>query len=209
MMPSAKSTIIVRIEDLPLGAFARWQILLVYLGLKPACLIEIKSNYYRFGQTPNTINANDLKQIELVLIDSGMSFVIGDVSESECGESHGLKRLVKSRLIYVAQDLARLNKVMEAHHAQPINHHQLGIELGYPPTAVEAFVNRQMIMRSEITDEEEQMLSRFAGFRLSGNYREELKIVRQWLIATQQASPIISKDLWQCIYGKNERHIWK
>lgn len=71
--------LIAKIEDLSLSAFGRWQLLLVYLDQKPACLTEIKSSYYRANQSVKSINQIELTEIKQVLTELGLAFELGSV----------------------------------------------------------------------------------------------------------------------------------
>lgn len=201
--------LIAKIEDLSLSAFGRWQLLLVYLDQKPACLTEIKSGYYRANQSVKSINQIELTEIKQVLTELGLAFELGSVVENEVYSGRLSSRLVQTQMLYVAKDQLILKKLTKAHQAQPIDHQQLGKLLGYPASAVEAFVKQTVIKNDQINQPKYRQLARFAGFRLSPNYQRELALVQKWLEATQEASPLIIKDIWRRIYGTAKEVKWK
>lgn len=86
---------------------------------------------------------------------------------------------------------------------------RFGKLLGYLASAVEAFVKQTVIKNDQINQPKYRQLARFAGFRLSPNYQQELALVQKWLEVTQEASPLIIKDIWRRIYGTAKEVKWR
>lgn len=189
------------IEDLPLQISDKFAVLMTFLGKKPASLISIHSYYYREGDSKKYINSSQLALINQTLDRLNLCFSFGTIQEIPSG-GDSRQRLCQSQVIYLAQTKDILDTTVSAHTKQPIDHYNLGILLGYPATAVQAFLDQTTINPDDITDPRYYHLAKIASRRFSkAYYSEELEDFFDWLKITKTYSPLIYKQLLGHFFG--------
>lgn len=186
------------LEDLPLEALDAWYVMLVYLGLKSGAWIIAESEVWRKGDAPVRICQHTLDKIELSLHELGLFYQI-DLRETEAGlwqpEGDGRQRLNQLADIYIAKDKDVLDAIVRARKTN--DHTLLGLSLGFPKTAVEAFETDRKIFIKDL--EPRVQLSeagQFTYFALSkDHWREELGVVEEWIAAVKKNSSILWNEL--------------
>lgn len=185
------------LEDLPLRADDAWYVLLVYLGVKSGAWAQIKSDAWRDGDEPKRIDASTRRTMEESLKALGLFYFIEerDTTAGLWQPDDGRKRLNQIADIYIAKEQATLDDMILARKNDDSK--LLGLSLGYPKTAVEAFETDNKIF---VSDLEPKIQMSEAGqltyFALSkDHWEDELAIVETWVSALKDHSQIMWNQL--------------
>lgn len=155
-------------------------ILLTYTGAKPFSQII----------TPLNIDSQDrIESIRRLLLTLGVSF-------DESPYSHVGQPWLEFRIARDNETLERVRAHKEIPHSKDNAdwHRTYGQLLGFPRTAVEAYVRHQPLLES-LPDEIRRtdvgkFFERWGSLRLSrAHWQEELKTVEKWMHAVHSASP--------------------
>ncbi len=91
-----------------------------------------------------------------------------------------------ARTLYIGGSAEQAEAVKSAHEKG--DERALGLALGYPETAVEAYMDSTVIPMSNVSTDPKDLA--FRRFLLSpGHAAEELQTVRRWTAAVAQTSP--------------------
>jgi len=182
--------VVEAIEDAPLDPHAQGSLLLVYLGLRPGTFFPLYSFSWREGDEPKLICDDELAHVTEMLDQTGLAYsYMRKTLESHRQESLGRLRLVERIDFVVGANEKCRKRIMSAW--EPNDDMKLGLALGFPPTAVKAYVINKS--RSDLPKKFRKMPSaRFAGFAFSqNNWNEELKVTAGWAKAVRKTSPLL------------------
>lgn len=158
---------IKHIESMDIGKEQRAQLVLVLLGLKPATDVSVFP-----WNSPS-------KEIENLLEKSGLQFI-----------KYKNKKQEKTRDEYaVARDKETAERLMNADPRS--THREYGALMGYPQTAVEAFLKGEFYggpLPEDIKNSIFQL--KFS----KDNYEEEFEVVRKWNQAIQEYCPSLIRS---------------
>ena len=187
------------IEKSPLFYRAKKDLALTYLNEKPISYIDVSERYKQTEKNEDEI-LNQLEiekdQVQQILDKIGFvyeikKFKIKDRTTYDAGYDFIISRNLES--------LSRLKRSLKEGDEKGI-----GLALGYPKTAVEAFINKKVLDYNELPKEESKRLikektSKFLGFRLSkDNWQEELNLVRRQQKLIEEKFPNLYKQITRC-----------
>jgi hypothetical protein len=175
------------IENSALGPRAQLELLMVYLGEKPACL---------FGDSKKRGEVK--REIERVVQELGGDICFDFLEEAE-----------KNNILYqifVGKDKASLDRLKDAFVSG--TGEELGIALGYPESAAKAFQEGRIVedhssLFEELPKEKRRAMQTSIKFSLFGfssdKHQEEMEVVKKIQATVQENSPeiyrrIASKD---------------
>jgi hypothetical protein len=185
------------IENLDLGKQNRMNLILAYLGKKPTSEIMIGYNErVPFEELEESLVKK--RSLERVLSTIGLKF---RVSEKESIDEDGFE--LKIFEFFVGRDERKIEELKDAFLKQ--DHEKTGKLLGYPETAIEAFVKEEGIFdrkswwESLPEKEREKLLEEgvlnFLNFALSKrHWREELELVRKWQRIIREKAPKLYQE---------------
>lgn len=180
------------IEDLPLRADDAWYVLLVYLGLKSGAWIHVTSEVWREGEPKKRVSDESLKSFKETLKKIGLFYEL-EFRDTDAGmwqSDGGRKRYNQICDIYITKDKSTLEQLVEARHND--DDKQLGLALGYPRSAVEAFGTDEKVSLQSLDPKVKlSEVGQMTYFMLSKDWRNELKIVEDWVDALKTHSSII------------------
>lgn len=159
------------IEGLKIGFEQKAELILVLLGEKPAFKLTV------FANTPEEVSAEEDKIRSI-----GLRF--RKINQQEKNGKYVVQFLI-------AAEEDNLNKLTEVDPS--VNHAEFGTLMGYPSSAVKAFLEGELID----IDEEIELLGKypeivFHNFRLSkGGQEKEIEILKHWNNIIKTASPNI------------------
>ena len=190
------------IEKSSLSPQDKEDLLLVYLGEKPAVWIGTGNRFYK----TETEEVRREKMESLNRKGEETKRVLENLSLPNHFYSHGTeeeKTILMSHDFLVGQDsgkLKRLREVLESGESKDI-----GLALGYPESAVEAFIKGEVLDRAkdlkrlskkERDELKKEEVFKFLTFGLSkSNWREELELVRKYQRAIKEKSPRIYDEI--------------
>jgi len=183
--------LIEEVESSVLHTEGKVNFLLVEGGIKPAASIGL---VLRNGEN-KFVSDDDLESLKSMLEKSGTPFFMGDKSVSET-ENGGRFEEVE---IIVGQTKEKLDKILEIKSRMPTTQQtengnydkeknkqdqaDFGLALGYPATAVEAFVNEAEPLNENSLPQEVKQSDAylFCQYQLSkDNWRQELETAQEW-----------------------------
>lgn len=155
-------------------------ILLVYGGLKPSCFVEL---------------SNEIHELITILDELGLYYRI----EAKTYTDKAGKKSQEVTRLYIARDQDNANR-LASYFKNIINHdYDIGILLGYPKTAVEAFVSEDMLDMADIpesTSEVTKKNMRLLGYRLSKTlWEDEVKQLEEYGNYLLKVSPTIYTEI--------------
>jgi hypothetical protein len=196
---------IALIERSSLNFQDKQDLLLVYLGEKPAAWFPVEQRYYKAeSQKRKEKILHDLSkrriELERILEKIGLPFY---VKEFEYEEE---KTINTGHNFLIGQNADKLNNLKKA--VESGSGGEIGVALGYPETVANGFVNGEAFdLRKDLNSlskEERNKLRKdeilkFLNFGLSKKYwREELEVVRRYRDRIREKSP--------AIYGQILKH---
>lgn len=186
------------IENMTAPAGTKVNYLLVALDAKPAAWEHIQTPAQMDTQEhePPPAMPDDLvEEYVKVARDAGIAVIVGrQGTMGRIGRKHAT-----TLELFLGSSRVNAERLQDAVLANNYDSHAVGIALGYPETAVDAFVNQHRaltIAPSQVPgiDPEVDM---FAGFRLSADhYKEELETARRWAETVKAVSPRIYAELF-------------
>ncbi len=175
------------IEDIELcDSHDKANLILVYLGLKPACEVKI----YRPG---------DVLKLKKILGSIGLSCV-----KSKCFDKKAWnnirKLLLPEKMLMPIASYAIAKGLKIARELSKIgsskDHRRYGELMGYPLTAINNFVNRDPQVGHYKLEKIKKKHGIVFGFRLpEKNYRNELALLIKWSEAIKKYTPSLYKEL--------------
>lgn len=196
------------VEQLLLPPGAKVSILLAFSGRKPVSFVDIEARRWPLGATKPEMRpevTNRVNELTRLLEGIGLSVDV-DVHESE---PHADGDTIERFNFIISKDpsfVVEMKKEARQYHVEQMNNRAVGLLLGYPPSAVEAFChwradggheeNRKEYLLSvrEIPDDSitrEDYASFVTYFLSKDNWREELESARVWSKTVLALSPNI------------------
>lgn len=178
LSPEVKRRIDI-ISQLKLGPEQQSSVILVLLGLKPATELTV----YRATNDPEGIVAS-------ALTEAGLDLRIK-------------KQFDKGTTFAVARDEETINHLMTTFANE--DHEAYGRLMGYPETAIHAFLHKEELMDPE---EEQKIFEanpdiQLGYFRLSkDHFQDELKTVREWNQAIKTNAPTVYDRLSRSLHNE-------
>jgi hypothetical protein len=187
------------IEKLPLNLEDKRDLILLYLGEKPASLIEESKSYKKEKEIDFLEKINqEREKIEQIFKNLGLFWKRGGiykvVKKKSC--DIGYKFLVSKN----PENLSQLIKALEEKDSKKI-----GLSLGYPKTAAEAFAKgelldyknlKKLISKEEWEEIKKENLFKFLTFHLSkDHWREELEIVKRHQKLIKEKAPRLYEEI--------------
>lgn len=196
---------IEKIEDLPISIVARFEILLVFLELKPASIVVMNGEHYREGEKKLKIAKSAIRALKRALNGAGFEFWLSKQTERSVGGGPR-QRYCHSLTIYVSKDKKVLKALVYGHRSKPMIDEVVGLNLGYSAQAVKAFVAKEgLVEAGEFNKLKYECLARIAGRRFArSNYRQELDEFAEKLKMVAEASPMIYSKLLKYFFGPND-----
>ncbi len=192
------NTLLERLEDLPLRPDEAWYVLLVYLGLKKGAWIQIKSDIWREGDVPKQVSPSSRTTIEETLRMLSIKYQV-QLRDMEYGPSSP-ENSKRARYYQIADFfIAKTeNIVTDIINGRKNNDDTLlGISLGYPKTAVDAFNTGDKIFVANLSISvrlsEAGQLTYFALSK--DNWQDELAVVEEWVSAVKKNSGTMWQNL--------------
>jgi len=168
-----------QLEDLKdMIAADKASILLVHGNLKPAALVVMQGAVFALTEQPDHVNAASITRLEGILSAFGLYYTsTTTIMENSSGRlfDHGQEVM----RIFIARDQDTAEELRVAFDDIEHNHAKAGTLLGYPKTAVAAFLTPDMLEWKDHptwTKDVSVLNMRLLGHRLSkDNWREEVK----------------------------------
>lgn len=170
---------IQQLENIP-GIIAndKASILLVHAGLKPSALVVSEGPVFDNTKAPVHVEREVVESLNSVLHELGLVYV--RTSEIMTAMRGGYVEVLRH---FIAHDEPTAKRLKELFDNVSENHREIGILLGYPQSAVDAFLTPNMLEQSSTpvsTDDVSARNMRLLGHRLSkDNWREEVKYLEQ------------------------------
>lgn len=202
------------IEAMPLDIGEKVNLLLVKFGLKPNCVLHIRSsnpNYFigeleLFVLPPNFVSGllNSLNTMELTFVAGNQFQYLNPVFEHTSSKAYSLlsKPIIEIREVFVGNDAEELSSLLSTKTTPKTqeDHLKLGELFGYPSTARYVFAyDTEKKVDSNILNavwkrptDRELDLFRFLSFIPSKeHFEEELKMVKEIHDSVRKYSPIL------------------
>jgi hypothetical protein len=175
------------LKDIKCGIDPRVNMVLVLLGLKPATTLDL----FTWNE--------DVDSVKSKITEAGLFY---DEIQSPPFTN---KKRTATLAIGSTKDLA--TKTAIGFRDPNKYHKELGEYMGYPKTAIDAFLGITKRYDEEIGDQDEIFKSKEipmskVGFALSKeNYEEEIKVAEEWMKAIKEFTP----DLYEEILSNSEK----
>ena len=172
--------------------------LLVYGGLKPSAHIVMQGVPFRSSTDTVHIKTKLVKKLDVILSELSLSSVVTyEMMVARSSDEHTMLQEVMR--IYVAPSTEIANQLKVAFDHVSENHTYIGTLLGYPNTAVTAFLTTNMLDWDNhplSTDEVSEDNMRLLGHRLSkNNWRKEVEYLERYGNFLKQVSPAIYSEI--------------
>jgi hypothetical protein len=190
---------IKNLELLPgMLAYDKANILLVYGGLKPSAQTVMQGESFRSSGDVVLIEPRYITMLESILSELKLSYVYSrEVTDARSNNTFSMSQEVMK--IYVAPNKRAASRLKAVFSNIQKNHLSAGILLGYPETAVKAFLTPDMLDWEDhpvSTEEVSELNMRLLGHRLSrSNWHEEVKYLESSGDYLKKVSPKIYKEV--------------
>lgn len=163
-----------RLEQLNIGPAQKAFIILVLLGLKPATELDL----YEW---------NDKKEdIKKVMQEVGL-----EIKEKEIPSD---RKNLKAKLA-IAKDKTITERLLTIDSRK--DHKEYGALMGYPESAVQAFINKEQLLSKDDYPKDEEVI--FNMGLSKNNWQEEFAILKKWSETIKKYNP----DLYDQLKGKS------
>ncbi len=192
-MPSSQniSEAIASLEDIDMLAIDKAWILLVFAGLKPTALLTLESGIWADGEAEKQIDEKTWFNLQLILDQLAVKY-------STHTSIMGGQKHMQIMNIFVSKKTRLIEEVASAHEHG--NDRLLGELFGFPPTAVQAFLDDDCLDPSALpqsTTDVDFEAMKFLNHRLSKrNWREEVSYLPKYAEQVKQLSPAVYS---QCV----------
>lgn len=176
------------IENLPLDYQGRMSLALLYLKKQPAILAEVSRRIYK-GEEKEVLNQLDLEKEQVIKSLEKIGFVYW-VKKFKIEEEKTHNLGYKFSISKNPENLSRLLMAIKNRDDK-----EIGLALGYPESACEAFVNETLLDYEKMPKEEKEKLikqgaSKFIFFHLSQyHWQKELTLIRNWQRTLKEKAP--------------------
>ena len=174
--------LLTELEEFEIPAPGKLDLFMVQIGVKPATELSYQTDWHEPGGIdPDVEGREKLAKIIMYLDKSGLPY---SVKSTRSGKA-------QTSIVYIGRNQEDLRRIIEADN--PMDEAKYGRAVGYPDTAVEGYINNDMLSEEEFNRLVPQLeLNVFTGMRLSReHWREELDVVKARLDAVKRTSPII------------------
>lgn len=196
------------IENAPLYHQDKMHLALVYLNEKPATLIETPTSHRVFFQKEREKRESKVfdrlkkeKEEVVKLLDQlGLVRDEGGVEKAETKDTYGI-----SYTFVVSKDQENFSRLQKA--IEKGDDREIGLALGYPKTAVEAFAEGKLLdieeLKKSLSKEEREELQKEGIFKFGmeefhyskDHWREELEVVRRHKRLIEEKFPNLYKEI--------------
>ena len=180
------------IEDLPFKASDIWYSYLVALDKKPTAWLVLCSDVWRDGESPKHVDRDRIETVKRVFEEVGIKYEIRiRVSDSGIYQpDEGRTRLNEICDVFISKDKNDISELIKSIDNK--DDCRIGMLLGYPKTAVDAFTDGSRIGRNELSPEVRYSeILNFVQFVLSkNNWQEEVGLVQGWVDELKSVSEI-------------------
>jgi len=192
------------IEKSPLDYQDKKDLLLAYFEEKPASWLGVDARFYKKeGEKKKAEILRELaerkEKVQELLEKLGFIYEKRDFEEEEQKTYDiGCHFLVSKN----SENLFRLKKALEEKSDK-----EIGLSLGYPETAIEGFLNKEMLdyekLRESLSNKELKELQKEGVFKFltfhpsKDHWREELEVIRRYQKLIREKSPKIYKEIIQ------------
>lgn len=188
------------IENMRAPANVKVEYLLLALGAKPAVWQDIQTPAYMDTwqyEPPPTMPDDIVEEHLQVARNAGIAVIQGSQNTvTKIGGKHAT-----ALELFLGSSQENAERLRDAALADspddrsPTDDRSLGIALGYPETAVDAYTNQRPTISPNQVPGIAPEVAAFAGFMLSGeHYQEELETARRWAEAVKTVSPKIYNE---------------
>jgi len=166
-------------------------VLMIIAGLKPATFMSFPGGQKEFQDAIDSLTKN----LDIFNLPYKITVEVDYLEEG--GEKHPIEWTT----VYVGKNEEALGKLFEMLQGDTVGDRSSGLALGIPETAIEAFVNKEIMLVEDLPEEIQNSDEiKFLSFKLSRQYwREELGVARQRMKVTKKLAP----DLYKQIIGKS------
>ncbi len=183
------------IEKLPLSCEDRSDVMLLYLKEKPAAFVEISRRIYKDKEESEALNqvTREKDRFQETLEKLKFPYQTKEFKEEE------EKTRNLGHYFYIGRDPEKLSRLLEA--IKNKDDKEIGLSLGYPESACDAFVNKTTIDYSELPKEERKRILKegtlkFSPFYFSrDHWQEELDLVKKWQQLIKEKSPNLYEEM--------------
>jgi hypothetical protein len=169
-------------------------ILLVHGKLKPTALIVMEGPAFDDEKHPTHVAEESLATLEAVFRELGLHYV--QTTEIMTTMRGGYAEVLR---FFIAHDQATAERLKTLFDDVMNNDREIGLLLGYPQTAVDAFLTPNMLEMAntpESTEDVSMLNMRLLGHRLSkDNWREEVKYLEESGNYLKSVSPLIYDEM--------------
>lgn len=161
---------VANFENLNMGAYPQAELILIFLGLKPATEVDVAP----WNDSPQKI-AQAIKDAGLIVAKKNSKDVNGK----------------KFTILAIARDKETLLRLKQAEGNK--DHQEYGRLMGYPDTAIDAFLDDEKLLPEK---DYPDMTDKFMNFKLSkDHWQEEIKVITKWSQAIKQYAPKVYEIL--------------
>ena len=185
---------IEKLEALPMMPDDKANILLVHGGLKPSTMVVMQGEVFALNQAPIHVDPESIAGLKGVLTAFDLQYtytteVMENASDKSYEHGQEVMRIYIAPQQEVADQLGSLFGDIKNHH------HEIGVLLGYPKTAVDAFLTDDMLAWSDhpvSTSDVSATNMKLLGHRLSKQYwKDEVKYLEAAGAYINSVSPAI------------------
>ena len=179
-------------------AYDKASILLVHGGLKPSAQVVMEGKSFRPSSDTIHIDRRLIDKLDFILSEMKLPY-IATYEIMEARSNDASSKLQEVMRIYVAPSKKIANQLKTAFDSVEDNHSNVGALLGYPITAVRAFLTPDMLDWDDhpiSTEKVSERNMRLLGHRLSkANWRDEVRYLEASGNYLKKVSPKIYKEI--------------
>lgn len=173
-------------------SYDKASILLVCGNLKPSAMVFMQGEPFPAGSDIVHVEPANLSGMDAALVGLSLAYISTTEVMDAIPDSSG-ERSQEVVRFFVAHDTATAERLKTVFDDIQNNHHEAGMLLGYPKTAVDAFLTDEMLSIEEhptSTEEVSELNMKLLGHRLSKqHWREEVKYLEEAGNYLQATSP--------------------
>jgi hypothetical protein len=209
------------LEDMPIWTGNKLELLLAAVGEKPASIVEFDSAEWTHGEPEPPFDDATYRQLLDIASKLGLHVLVAEWTASitksyqklidtrpnmlpdarqKLEEKMGHGSMQKNRELLVSRSAETLDKLasidrLDPHAPEQRYDQRLGAILGFPPTAVQAYVEGRAISARQAGEQDPATLA-FAQFAVSPeNAATELETARRWAQSIKEVSPKIYEQV--------------
>jgi len=168
--------------------------LLVYKGLKPTALVIVEGDTFKDVHAPVRVATETIRSIETIFSELALKHTKTVEVMNAQGDS-----FVEVVRFFIAPDQSSANTLKLLFDDVSAHHAEIGRLLGYPETAVEAFLTPNMLDQEDVpesTQEVSRLNMHLLGHRLSKeHWRDEVQYLERCGEYIKSVSPLIYNEI--------------